>query len=288
MSSRGILRAFTAVYLLVFFAYLFLPLVIMVAAAFNKASIPSVTPWRGTTLAWFENLFHDRLLWKAVLNSLIIGAGVVALAVPVGLAGALMLARLQGRARGFLYAVMVSPILTPGVILGISTLIFWKSLFGVPGGLVLTVLGQTSFIASFCLLLFMARLQRFDPTLEEAARDLGATPAQVFLRILVPFLRPAILSAALIAFLQSFENYNTTLFVIGTETTLTVRIASMVRLGVTPEVNALAVLFVAGTVLAAVLYELRRRREKARAEAATKRPRAAEALPRLALTDPPA
>lgn len=282
MSSRGILRGFTAVYLLVFFAYLFLPLVIMVAAAFNEASIPSITPWRGTTLAWFEDLFRDRLLWEAVLNSVIIGAGVVALAVPVGLAGALMLARLQGRARGFLYAVMVSPILTPGVILGISTLIFWNSLFGVAGGLLLTVLGQTSFIASFCLLLFMARLQRFDPALEEAARDLGATPAQVFRRILVPFLRPAILSAALIAFLQSFENYNTTLFVIGTETTLTVRIASMVRLGVTPEINALAVLFVAATLVAAVLYELRRRQEKARVEAAAERARAAEALPRLA------
>lgn len=282
MSSRGILRGFTAVYLLVFFAYLFLPLVIMVAAAFNEASIPSITPWRGTTLAWFDDLFRDGLLWEAVLNSVIIGAGVVALAVPVGLAGALMLARLQGRARGFLYAVMVSPILTPGVILGISTLIFWNSLFGVAGGLLLTVLGQTSFIASFCLLLFMARLQRFDPALEEAARDLGATPARVFRRILVPFLRPAILSAALIAFLQSFENYNTTLFVIGTETTLTVRIASMVRLGVTPEINALAVLFVAATLVAAVLYELRRRQEKARVEAAAERARAAEALPRLA------
>ncbi len=285
MSSRGILRGFTAVYLLVFFGYLFLPLVIMVAAAFNETTIPSVTPWRGITLEWFQVLFRDRLLWDAVLNSVLIGLGVVSLAVPVGLAGALMLTRLQGRGRGLLYAVMVSPILTPGVILGISTLIFWNSLFGVAGGLLLTVLGQTSFIASFCLLLFMARLQRFDPALEEAARDLGATPPQVFRRILVPFLRPAILSAALIAFLQSFENYNTTLFVIGTETTLTVRIASMVRLGVTPEINALAVLFMAATVVAAVLYELRRRQEKARVEAAAERARAAEALPWLVRTE---
>ncbi|MGE4318497.1 MAG: ABC transporter permease [Deferribacterales bacterium] len=266
-SSKSVLNIFLTGYMILFFLYLFTPLMFMTAAAFNSSSFPTFVPWQGATLSWFETLFKDKILWGSVLNSVIIGVGVIILAVPTGLAGAMLLTSRGIRGRGFLYALMVSPILTPGVILGISTLIFWDNM-GVPGGIFLTVIGQTAYISSFCMLMFMARLQRFDRTLEEAAMDLGATHKQVFRRITLPFLRPAIYSAVLIAFLQSFENYNTTLFVIGAETTMTIRIASMVRLGITPEINALAVLFILFTVLAAVLYEIRRRNENRRAEAA--------------------
>jgi len=262
-SSRSIFKIFMLVYLALFFIYLFVPLVFMVAAAFNSTSIPSVIPWNGTTMSWFGVLFKDKILWEAIMNSFIIGAGVVCLSVPVGLAGALLLTSKNLKGRSFLYGLMVSPILTPGIILGISTLIFWDRL-GVPGGIFLSIIGQTTFIASFCMLMFMARLQRFDRTLEEAALDLGATHRQVFFRIMIPFLKPTFFSAVFISFLQSFENYNTTLFIIGTKTTMTIRVASMVRLGLTPEINALAVLFITFTVLAAVVYEIKRRREQNR------------------------
>jgi spermidine/putrescine transport system permease protein len=197
------------------------------------------------------------------VTSVIIGLGVVVLAVPIGLAAALLLWRLHSRARTVLYAVMVSPLLTPGVIIGISTLVFWDRWLEVRGGLFLTVIAQSSFIAAYAMLLFMARLQRFDPVLEEAALDLGATHLQVFRRITLPYLMPAILSAAFIAFLQSFENYNTTIFVRGLDTTLTVYIASKVRTGLTPAVNALSVILIVLTVAGAVFYELIRRRKPA-------------------------
>ena len=261
MSSQKILSFFTNLYVVLFLGYMLLPLGIMAIAAFNENSIPTVVPWSGTTIDWFTTLLKDKILWKAVLNSFIIAVGVISLAIPIGLAGALFLLQLQSRARTFLYVVMVSPILTPGVIIGISTLVFWNS-FGVPGGIFLSVIGQSTFIASFCMLLFMARLQRFDFTLEEAALDLGATPQQVFFKIILPFLRPTIFTAVGIAFLQSFENYNTTLFVIGSENTMTIRIAGMVRLGLTPEINALAVIFIFFTVVAAVTFEIKRRSEK--------------------------
>lgn len=259
-SSKGILSLFISGYIVLFFIYLFTPLLFMIAAAFNNSSFPTFVPWNGATLSWFDTLFKDKILWKSVLNSVIIGIGVILLSVPTGLAGAMLLTSRDIKAKGFLYAVMVSPILTPGVILGISTLIFWDKM-GVPGGIFLTIIGQTAYISSFCMLMFMARLQRFDRTLEEAALDLGATHRQVFRKITLPFLRPAVYSAVFIAFLQSFENYNTTLFVIGAETTMTIRIASMVRLGITPEINALAVIFILFTIAAAVVYEIRRRDE---------------------------
>lgn len=264
MSAARLRRLLIGAYLVLFFGYLFLPLGIMAAATFNSSRFPTVTPWMGFTLGWFQALWEDQRMWAALGTSLIVGAGVIALAVPLGLAAALLLDRLHSRAKTFLYALMVSPLLTPGVIVGISTLVFWREWFGVSGGLFLTVVAQSSFIAAYAMLLFSARLERFDPALEEAALDLGATHGQVFQRITLPYLMPAILSAALLAFLQSFENYNTTLFVRGLDTTLTVYIATKVRTGLTPAVNALSLVLIALTILGAVVYEILRRREARR------------------------
>lgn len=253
-------------YLALFFAYLFLPLGLMIAAGFNSYSPPSVTQWQGFSLRWFHELAADQRILQGVVNSLIVGAGVIMVSIPLGLSGALLLTRLESRVGGLLYGVLVSPVLTPGIILGISTLIFWRQA-DVNGGLALTVMAQSTFIAAYCMLMFMARLQRQDGTLEEAALDLGATHGQVFRRITLPFLRPAMLSAAVIAFLQSIENYNTTVFAIGANHTLVTEIGSRMRFGLTPVVNIIGLFFIAATVLAAVAYVLLRQREKMRAAA---------------------
>ncbi|MFA5122671.1 ABC transporter permease [Zavarzinia sp.] len=247
-------------YLVLFLSYLFLPLVIMGAATFNDSRFPTVTPWVAFTTKWFDALFADGKMWDALVSSLMIGAGVVLLAVPTGIAAALVLQSVHKKARTLLYGVMVSPLLTPGVIIGISTLIFWRERFGVGGGPLLTVIAQASFISGYVMLMIAARLERFDRTLEEAALDLGATQGKVFRRITLPYLAPSLIAAAFLAFLQSFENYNTTMFVRGTDTTLTVYIASKVRTGVTPAVNALGLILIGLTILGAVVYELRRRK----------------------------
>jgi spermidine/putrescine transport system permease protein len=126
------------------------------------------------------------------------------------------------------------------------------------------------------MLIFMSRLQRFDRTQEEAALDLGATRTQVFFHVLLPFLKPAILSAAVLAFLSSFENYNTTTFAILAEKTLTTALAGRVRQGTTPAISALAVLIIGVTLAGALLYELLRRREQRRDEARAMAAAAAE------------
>ena len=121
-----------------------------------------MTPWTGTTLKWFGELWADQRMWQGLWSSLWVGAAVVLLSVPIGTASAMLLQGLHNRARGPVYALMVSPLLTPGVIIGISTLVFWNRL-GVGPGLHLAVLGQTSFIAAYVMLMVLARLQRFDP-----------------------------------------------------------------------------------------------------------------------------
>ena len=159
-----------------------------------------------------------------------------------------------------------------GVIIGISTVVLWDRIAGLGGdgfisdvgrnGIFLTILAQTCFISTYCFLIFVARLQRFDQTQEEAALDLGATQTQVFFKILVPYLMPAIASAAVIAFLFSFENYNTTVFSILSDQTLTTVIASKVRLGISPALSALALTIIALTIIAAVTYDILRRRSE--------------------------
>lgn len=253
-------------YMVAFFTYLFAPLLIMSAATFNTSRFPTVTPWQGTTLQWFSALWADAAMWQAVWTSVVVAFFVVIVAVPIGTAAALILTSLHSRARSFMYALMVSPLLTPGVVVGISTLVLWRQL-GVGGGTFLIVLAQASFIICYVMLMVTARLQRFDRTQEEAALGLGASKLMVFRRILLPFLKPALIAAAFLAILQSVENYNTTLFVRGFDTPLTVYIATKVRTGLTPAVNALALIMIAITIFGAVAYEIARRRQAARAHA---------------------
>ena len=264
-SSKSIFRIVIGIYLLLFFAYMFLPLIFMTIIAFNANDIPQITPWKGFTLMWFGELAKDDQMWSALWNSFIVAFSVVAISVPIGLGGALLLTRLQFKARNFLYGVLVSPILTPGIILGISTFLFWDSYLNIPGGLWTAILGQSTFISSYCMLLIMSRAQRFDLTQEEAAFDLGATHRQVFWKITLPFLKPALISSMALAFMQSFDNYNTTLFAIGVEQTLPIYIGTKLRSFISPAMNALAVIFIILTVMGAVVYEYKRRREMIKA-----------------------
>lgn len=261
--SERIFNALFWLYLIAFGLYLFAPLIIMGAAAFNESRFPTVIPWQGTTTDWFAQMWADRAMWQSLWTSLIVAVCVVVVAVPIGTAAALVLTSLHARAKGFAYALMVSPLLTPGVVIGISTLILWRQL-GVGGGVFLIVLAQSTFIICYVMLMVMARLQRFDRTQEEAALGLGASKVMVFRRVTLPFLRPALLAASGLAVLQSVENYNTTLFVRGFETPLTVFIATKVRTGLTPAVNALALIIIAATVIGAIAFEIARRRRAAR------------------------
>ena len=201
-------------------------------------------------------------MWSGLGNSLMIAIAVILVSLPLGLAGAFVITRLESRYKGLLYGIMMSPILTPGIILGISTLIFWRET-GVSGGLFTASVAQATFVSSFTMLMFMARLERQDKALEEAAMDLGASHIQVFRRITLPFLKPTILTASIVAFLQSFENYNTTIFSIGGSHTLITEIGSRMRFGLTPAVNVIGIIFVVFTLICAAAYVIIGRRETA-------------------------
>ena len=270
MKSQSLLiRVGMAFYLFMFFTYLLGPLILMGITAFNSAAFPQITPWEVFSFEWFTTLFNDSRILNGLENSLYVGFFTVILSVAMGLAGALILTQIWPKLRATYYTIIIAPILVPGVVIGISTLVFWARINAMLGlspdsflanGIFLSVLGQSTFIASYCMLVFVARLQRYDTGLTEAALDLGASHLQAFRKIQLPFLYPALASSSVLAFLASFENYNTTIFTHQKFATLTIVLSQKVRYGIDPSISALAFIIVCLTVFFALLHEVRTRR----------------------------
>jgi spermidine/putrescine transport system permease protein len=265
------LRFGTLAYALLFFAFLFLPLAVVAAFAFNDAPYPA-PPWRGFTLDWFTargangrtGLFADSALLGSLWTSVVVAAWVTLLSVVVGTANAFLIERTRFRGQQALSLLMLAPLVIPGVILGISILAFASRLaqfvddsFGVElgflrPGLPLVVLGQFSYIVAIATLTVQARLRRFDTTLEEAAYNLGASRAAVFTTVTLPYLRPALVGAAAISFLMSFENFNTTLMLVGSDPPLTVMMYGRMREGASPVLNAVSLFLMTASALLAL------------------------------------
>jgi len=261
------------VYVISYFVFLFAPLLVTCVLAFNDSQFPSL-PWNGFTLDWFTadqpdrvGIFHDQINLDSIWVSAQVAFFVTILSVVVGTCAAFLFEQEDFKFKQLLYFLMISPLVIPGVILGISLLLFsntlgtffemqWNLDVGLfRPGFWLVVLGQFSFITTLVALVVSARLKKFDRTLEEAALNLGASRFEVIWYITLKFLRPAIVGAGALAFLMSFENFNTTLFLVGPEATLPVNLYLQVRDGSTPVINSISFLLIAGTSMAA-LFQL--------------------------------
>ena len=258
-------------FILLYFTFLFAPLVVTCVLAFNNSNFPSL-PWQGFSLDWFIadgpdriGLFHDDQNLRSIVTSFQTAFFVSILSVVVGTCASFLFEKEEFRFKGILYFLMLAPLVIPGVILGISLLLaantagtFFEDVFGLDFDVFrpsfwLVVLGQFSFITTFVTLVVSARLRKFDHSLEEAALNLGATQLGVIWHITLKFLRPAIIGAAAVAFLMSFENFNTTLFLVGSEPTLPINLYLQVRDGSTPVINAVSLLLIVGTSLMALV-----------------------------------
>jgi spermidine/putrescine transport system permease protein len=276
------LRAATVLYVLAFLVFLFLPLVIVAVFAFNNAPYPA-PPWRGFTLDWFlgneaagrVGLFSDSELLGSIWTSCLVALWVTALSVAVGTANAFLMERTRFPGKGVLSILMLTPLVIPGVILGISILAFASRIADLLSdafaldldflrpGLPLVVLGQFSYIVAIATLTISARLKRFDRSLEEAALNLGASHAAVLRTITLPYLRPALIGSAAIAFLMSFENFNTTLMLVGADPPLTIMMYGRMREGATPVLNAVSLFLMVASAIIALSLIRRGRSEPA-------------------------
>ncbi|RXV66448.1 ABC transporter permease [Roseovarius sp. A46] len=265
-------------YVLLFFLYLALPLTVVAVFAFNDSQFPSL-PWEGFTWNWFFGdelpqigVFHERGILRAVGTSAFVAICVAILSVSVGTSNAFLFNRYDFRGKSALYVLMLLPLVIPGIVLGISILVFSSTLANgiwnvaqmdiqaLRPGLLLVILGQFSFITTIATLVITARLQKFDRTLEDAALNLGATRLTAVRTITIPFLMPAVVGAAVVAFLMSFENFNTTLMLVGSDAPLTIAMFDRLKEGSTPLLNAVSLLLMLGSSFLALLVILFQRR----------------------------
>ncbi len=268
-------------YIILFYIFLLMPLVTICVLAFNDSDFIAL-PWNGFSLDWFFantderlGLFKDPDLLLSVWTSIKTGFFVALLSTVVGTIAALLFEEEHFRFKGILYFLALAPLVIPGVVLGISILLsstfagtYIEETFGVDVELLrpsfwLVVIGQFSFGATYVMLLVSARLKKFDRSLEEAAQSLRATRLEVIRLITIPFLRPAIIGAFVVAFLISFSNFNTTIFLVGSDPTLPVDLYSRIKFSSTPVLNAVSFLIVAFISLSAMIsFAINMRKQK--------------------------
>lgn len=238
---------FSKIYLTVIMLITYLPIIMVVVFSFNDSKLP--VSWKGFTLKWYQELLKDAALREALVNSIILGIISCAAAAVIGTLGAIGMARVNYKSKGMMEYLSTIPIMVPEIILGMVFMAFF-SLLGLPFGMVTLVIAHTAFCIPYVFMMVKARLVGIDKSLEEAARDLGATPARVFWDITLPLIMPAVASGCLLAFAMSFDDVVISIFVNGPKiSTLPIKVYTQLKTGVTPEINALCTVILAAVVL---------------------------------------
>ena len=245
---------FPEIYLIAVTVIMYLPILFVMIYSVNLSKISSV--WTGFSMKWYAELFRDRNIGAALINSLILGAVSSLAAAVIGTLGAIGTMRTSFRGKGVMEYIATLPMMTPEIILGMIFLAFF-SLLGLPFGMGTLVLSHTAFCIPYIFMQVKARLAGMDGSYEEAARDLGAGRMRVFFDITLPMIMPGIVSGMLLSFAMSFDDVVISIFVTGVSVnTLPILIYTMLKTGVTPKVNALCTLMFLATLAIVVLSAL--------------------------------
>ena len=254
------LPALSTVYAATAYAFLYLPIVVLVVYSFNRDGVGGFPP-RHWTLDWYRTLFADSAMWTSVGNSAIVALSTVVLSMLIGFPAAYALDRYSFPGKAAFQRLVLLPLIVPGVITGISLLLVTVS-SGFRLSLVTVILGHSTALTAVATTEIFAGLAKLDRSLEEASADLGATRIQTLVRIVLPGLRTSLLGTALLIFTLSMDEIAVTFFLIGRENTLPLEIWSRLRRGATPEMNAIATLIFLFSVITIFLSQWLMSREK--------------------------
>lgn len=241
------LRWMLRVWGLLVLGFLYLPIAVMVLFSFQEGKSVAF-PFRGPSLEWYEKALGNQQLLSGVVNSIWVALIVAVLATIIGTMAAFGLVRGGVRFPNGIRIAVTMPIMLPGILLGLSLLIFLARVINLQLSLWTVVLGHLLFTTPFVVLIVAARLSGFPRSLEWAAADLGASPVRVLRHVVLPLIAPAIVAGGLIAVTLSIDEFIVTFFLIGPQTTLPLYIYTQIKFGVTPEVNAIATLILLGTL----------------------------------------
>ncbi len=258
-------------YALAVFAFLYLPIVVLVVYSFNRDGVGGFPP-RHFTWNWYQQLFGDSAIWDSVANSLMVAAGAVVLSLTLGLLAALALDRATFPGKSIFRRLVLLPLILPGIITGLSLLMF-AVYEGLQLSLLTVFLGHGTALISVATTELFAGLQKMDRSQEEASLDLGATPWQSFWRVTLPNLKLSLIAAGLLIFTLSMDEIAVTFFLIGRDNTLPLEIWARLRRGITPEINAVSTLiFGVSVILILIWYQIRARSMGKEAQELLERP----------------
>jgi spermidine/putrescine transport system permease protein len=239
-------------YALLVYAFLFAPIVVLIIYSFNKARRGLV--WQGFTLDWYPRLLSNDELLDALIVTLQVAVVAVLISTILGALIGLGLARLRFRGRGATETLLLVPMVTPEIVMGLSLLLFFLQVFDAHGSIVQLWVAHITFCISYVAVVVRARAANMNPQLEEAARDLGASAWGAFRFVTLPLIAPAVVAGALLAFSLSFDDYVVTTFNAGVgSSTLPLYIYGKIKFGVTPEINAISTIVVALTAIAILI-----------------------------------
>jgi spermidine/putrescine transport system permease protein len=241
------MKALSAAYLMFIFMCLYIPIMVLIAFSFNDSKLNVV--WTGFTLKWYVSLIQNQGILEALKNSFVIASLSTMLSVIIGTLAAIGMYRYKFRRKAVLDAVLYLPLVIPEIVMGISLLAFF-SLVNIPLGRLSLIISHVTFSTAYVVAVVKTRLDGFDRRIEEAAMDLGATPLQTFFRVTLPIIMPGVIAGGLLAFTLSLDDVIISFFVAGPgSVTLPLKVFSMVKFGVTPEINALSTLIIIFTLV---------------------------------------
>lgn len=231
-------------------AFMYLPILALIVQSFNASRFGG--KWQGFSLKWYEALFQNKEVIAATLNTLWVAFVATIVSVVLGTCAAWALNRFRSKFQQFNYTLFSAPLMVPDLLMGISLLLLFVNM-GISLGLTTVILAHITFCVSFVTFTVLARLQDFDFTLVQAARDLGAGHLKILRKIILPLIAPGIIAGALMSFTLSMDDFVVTFFVGGPgSTTLPVKVYSMIKHGAPAVINALSVIFMAMTLTVAL------------------------------------
>lgn len=250
----------SGLYLGILFFLMYLPIGVVVVFSFNEARLP--VRFTGFSMKWYQELFQDRDMLQALKNSLILAVSSCVVSAVIGTLGAVGISRIHWKTKGMLEYISILPLMIPEIILGMVLMAFFYMLH-LPFGMLTLLIGHTVFCVPYILMEVKARLVGMDPSLEEAARDLGAGSFRAFWDITLPLIMPAVISGSLLAFAMSMDDVVISIFVNGPRlSTLPIKVYTQLKTGVTPEINALCTILLVATLVIFIVYSLITKKKK--------------------------
>lgn len=244
----------SSLYMGIIFFLIYMPVAVVIIFSFNESKLP--VRFTGFSLKWYQELLGDSAMIETLGNSLILGVASCLVSAVIGTLGAVGLSRIHWKTKGVLEYISILPLMIPEIILGMVLMAFFY-LLNIPFGMLTLLLGHTVFCVPYILMEVKARLAGMDPSLEEAARDLGAGSFRAFWDITLPLIMPAVVSGSLLAFAMSMDDVVISIFVNGPRiSTLPVKVYTQLKTGVTPEINALCTLMLVFTLGVLAVYSL--------------------------------